>query len=121
MSDLNRRAGRSDLELDVEVGAGEELYAVTAKNIGLGGVFLATARLRAVGDRVALKFTLPGVDDPIAVESEVRWIRPPTGDSPERPPGMGMRFVNLAFEDSVTIQRFLADRERAAERRSRSS
>lgn len=119
MSDVNRRAGRSDVEVDVEVKAAEELYASTTKNIGLGGVFLATQRLRAIGERVALKFTLPGVDDPIAVESEVRWVRPP--GSPERPAGMGLRFVNLGFEDSMTLQRFLADRERAPERRSRSS
>jgi uncharacterized protein (TIGR02266 family) len=121
MSDVNRRAGRSDLEVDVEIKAAEEQYAVTTKNIGLGGIFLATQRLRAIGERVALKFTLPGVDDPIAVESEVRWVRPPPGGSSEKPAGMGMRFVNLTFEASVTIQRFLADRERASERRSRSS
>jgi uncharacterized protein (TIGR02266 family) len=119
MSDVNRRAGRSDLEMDVEMKAAEELHAVTTKNIGLGGVFLATQRLRPIGERVALRFTLPGANDPIAVVSEVRWVRPP--GSPERPAGMGLRFVNLAFEDSVTLQRFLTDRERAPDRRSRSS
>jgi uncharacterized protein (TIGR02266 family) len=121
MSDVNRRAGRTDVEVEVEVRADEDLYAGKTKNIGLGGVFLATPKVRAIGDRVALKFTLPGVEVPIDVESEVRWVRTPPGASPSQPPGMGLRFVNLAYDLSVALQRFLADREREAERRSRSS
>jgi uncharacterized protein (TIGR02266 family) len=118
MSDLNKRAGRTELEVQVEVRADEELYAGTTKNIGLGGVFLATPKVRAVGERLVLTFTLPGEDEPIAVESEVRWVRDPSaGVAPEEPPGMGLRFVNLAFERSLVLQRFLTDREREAERR----
>ncbi len=121
MSDLNKRAGRTELELPVEVRTHGELYAGTTKNIGLGGVFLATPKLRAVGERLVLTFTLPGEDEPIAVESEVRWVRAPAAGAPEDPPGMGLRFVNLAFELSLLLQRFLTEREREAERRARAS
>ncbi len=34
---------------------------------------------------------------------------------------MGLRFVNLAFELSLLLQRFLTEREREAERRARAS
>ncbi len=64
--------------------ADEELYAGTAKNIGLGGVFLATPKVRAVGERLVLTFTLPGENEPIAVETEVRWVRASAADTRRR-------------------------------------
>ena len=38
-------------------------------------MFIATHHLRSIGDRITLKFTLPGSDKPLVVETEVRWIR----------------------------------------------
>ena len=85
-------------------------------------MFLATPKVRPVGERLVLTFTLPGENEPIAVETEVRWVRASAADAQvEEPPGMGLRFVNLAFELPSVLQRFLTEREREAERRARAS
>ena len=115
MQDVLRRSGRSDLEVEVALQSPDGSYAAVTKNIGAGGLFVATDQLRRVGDRLGLTFTLPGSDAPLSVESEVRWIRPrPAPERPERAQGMGVRFVALSVEALETIEQFLREREARA-------
>ena len=112
MQDVLRRSGRSDVEVEVALDSADGPSAATMKNIGGGGLFLATDRVRRVGERLALTFTLPGGDAPLSVDSEVRWIRPRT--IPERPghvAGMGLRFLGLSIAALDAIEQFLRARE----------
>jgi uncharacterized protein (TIGR02266 family) len=115
MQDVLRRSGRSDVEVEVALDSGDGPSAATMKNIGGGGLFLATDQVRRVGERLALTFTLPGSPAPLSVESEVRWIRPRA--IPERPgrvAGMGLRFVGLSIVALDAIEQFLREREAQA-------
>jgi uncharacterized protein (TIGR02266 family) len=115
MQDVLRRSGRSDLEVEVALQSPDGSYDAVTKNIGAGGLFVATDRLRRVGERLGLTFTLPGVPAPLSIESEVRWIRPRTApERPERAQGMGVRFVGLSVEALETIEQFLREREARA-------
>jgi uncharacterized protein (TIGR02266 family) len=112
MQDVLRRSGRSDVEFDVALHSPDGSYAGVTKNIGAGGLFVATDRLRRVGERVGLTFTLPGNDAPLSVDSEVRWIRPrAVPERPGRVPGMGVRFVGLSVAALDLIEQFLRERE----------
>jgi uncharacterized protein (TIGR02266 family) len=115
MQDVLRRSGRSDLEVEVALQSAEGSYAAVTKNIGAGGLFVATDQLRRVGDRLGLTLTLPGSAAPLSIDSEVRWIRPRAApERPERAQGMGVRFVGLSIEALETIEQFLREREARA-------
>ena len=118
MADFMRRSGRVDLELPVDLRSAEESIAASTKNIGRGGVFVATDRPGRVGERLALTFTLPGSTDPISVQSEVRWTREGTSsEQGERAAGMGLRFVQPPIFATALIEEFLQQHERAARQR----
>ena|SRR5204863_9160689 len=118
MADFMRRSGRVDLELPVDLRTNEGSIAASTKNIGRGGVFVATERPHRVGERLALTFTLPGSTDPISVQSEVRWTRESaSSEEGDRVAGMGLRFVHPAIFASASIEEFLQQHERAARQR----
>jgi uncharacterized protein (TIGR02266 family) len=107
-----RASERFDLEVKVDLESDHNFYTGLTQNISAGGLFIATHHVRKIGDRITLKFTLPGSEKVIAVETEVRWIRENTalmrahGET-----GMGVRFINLSAEASAAISGFLQSRE----------
>ena len=84
-----------------------ESFVGVSKNIGIGGLFVATDRRCKVGDRLAVTFTLPEQSYAWAVGVEVRWI----GDGPTCTSGIGVRFVNPPVMATVAIHEFLRKRE----------
>ena len=105
----NKRAlPRIDLEVAVAAASDLGTHAGDAVNISAGGVFLATAALAPVGERLRLELTLPGGDGPIALDSRVRWVRRKrVAGRRARPAGMGLQFINLTTETSSIIGSFL--------------
>jgi uncharacterized protein (TIGR02266 family) len=107
-----RAAERFDLEVKVDLESDHNFYTGLTQNISSGGVFIATHHLRKIGDRITLKFTLPGSENVLAVETEVRWIRENTAlMRAEGGTGMGVRFINLTPETSAAINAFVQARE----------
>ena len=111
MQAFARRSGRSELEVSVDLVSSQDRYAGVTKNIGSGGVFVATPHVFQVGDRLKLSFALPGIAAPISVEAAVRWIRPPAPGEAAQDGGIGMQFVNLSLDTSITIQRYLREKD----------
>ncbi len=101
------RAGRTELDTRVELKAGDDAFQGTSKNIGLGGLFVATERTLRVGERLALTFTLPEQARSVAVRAEVRWVR----QGSTLPAGIGLRFVNPPVAATVAIHEFLRRRD----------
>jgi uncharacterized protein (TIGR02266 family) len=107
-----RASERFDLEVKVDLESDHNFYTGLTQNISAGGLFIATHHLRKIGDRITLKFSIPGTSEPVAVETEVRWIRENTAlHRAEGGTGMGVRFINLSAEASAAITRFLQSRD----------
>jgi uncharacterized protein (TIGR02266 family) len=107
-----RAAERFDLEVKVDLESDHNFYTGLTQNISSGGLFIATSAIRKIGDRITLKFSLPGTTETLAVETEVRWIRENSAlHKVEGATGMGVRFVNLSPAAAETIQKFVESRD----------
>lgn len=84
---------RVDLDAVVTLESDHNFYTGLTCDLGTGGLFVATHWLRPVGTRLRVRFALPGLDEPIAADVEVRWVR--DGRFSALPPGLGLRFVDL--------------------------
>jgi uncharacterized protein (TIGR02266 family) len=63
-------------------------------NLSRGGIFLETEHTAAIGDRIALEFTVPGLG-PIQLTGRVAWQR---AAGPDAPPGLGIQFQGIDDE-----------------------
>jgi uncharacterized protein (TIGR02266 family) len=107
-----RSAERFDLEVKVDLESDHNFYTGLTQNISSGGLFIATNALRKIGDRITLKFSLPGTQESVSVETEVRWIRENSAlHRVEGSTGMGVRFVDLSPAAAAAIQQFLESRD----------
>ncbi len=107
-----RAAERFDLEVKVDLESDHNFYTGLTQNISSGGLFIATSAIRKIGDRITLKFSLPGSPEPVAVETEVRWIKENSAlHRADGSTGMGVRFVNLSPAAATAIQQFVESRE----------
>ena len=107
-----RASERFELEVKVDLESDHNFYTGLTQNISAGGLFIATNAIRRIGDRITLKFLLPGADEPLAVETEVRWIRENSAlNRVDGATGMGVRFVNLSPEAAQAIQSFIESRD----------
>lgn len=105
-----RQHSRYRVQLDVTVTSDHNFYAGFAENMSVGGLFIATHQLKAVGDRIDFSLALPGSGEPIRGSGVVRWVRL-YSESSDAPPGMGIRFEALDAGSRRRIERFLAQRE----------
>ena len=99
------------MPVDIEGKAG--WHRGLTQNLGVAGIFVATEDPARPGDRVTLRFALPGLSDPLLVEAEVRWIREPGESKQPGGPGMGLRFAKLSMYAAAAIDAFLRSRARS--------
>jgi uncharacterized protein (TIGR02266 family) len=104
-----REHSRFSVDLDVTVDSDHNFYAGFAENLSAGGVFIATHKLKPVGSKIELSINLPDGAE-LRAEGEVRWIRV-FNEQSDTPPGMGVRFNDLAPASVTAIQNFLARRD----------
>ena len=105
-----RRANpRFLVDLDVSLGSDHHFYAGLAENLSLTGVFVATNRLRPIGESIEICIHLPNGPE-IRGIGTVRWVRM-YDESRATPPGMGVQFLELEPESLSQIEAFLAGRE----------
>jgi uncharacterized protein (TIGR02266 family) len=111
MSDAahRREHSRFSVDLDVTVGSDHNFYAGFAENLSAGGVFIATHKLKPVGSKIELCINMPDGAQ-IRVDGQVRWIRV-FNEHSDTPPGMGVKFNDLAPASVALIQSFLSRRD----------
>jgi uncharacterized protein (TIGR02266 family) len=107
----NGRANRVRLEVPVHLQEGHAACTGVAKNIGPGGVFVATVRMLGVGARVTVTLALPGSAAPIAALAEVRWCRPFV-DLTDLPAGVGLRFIDTPLRAAALANELRRARDR---------
>ena len=109
MSPHRRGAERVSAEIEIGFQSESNFYSGFSENISEGGVFVATYHKHKLGDRHRVLLTLPGLEQPIEVSVEVRWVREadPVHDVK---PGYGLQFVELTDAARETIERFVRKR-----------
>ena len=108
-----QRARRCEFSVPIDVEDERGWHRGLTQNLGVGGIFVATEHPARPGDRVTLRFAVPGLTEPLLVEAEVRWIREPRESKHPAGPGMGLRFAKLSMHAAATIDAFLRSRARA--------
>ena len=109
-SDVRRVHARFTVDLDVTLGSQHNFYAGFAENLSAGGIFVATHKILPVGEVLMLSIRLPRLTRPIEGAGEVRWVREYSERS-NVPPGLGLRFVEIAPAGIEAIHRFLENRD----------
>ena len=95
------RANRVPLDVPVQLWEHGASYTGLAKNIGPGGIFVATVRAIDVGAKVTVKLGSRGDDQgPIEALAEVRWCRPFV-ELNDQPAGVGLRFIDTPLRAAV--------------------
>ncbi|MBW2294553.1 MAG: TIGR02266 family protein [Deltaproteobacteria bacterium] len=95
-----RRFGRSDLLVRVEYSTIDEIFSEFTRDINEGGLFIETEKPRPTGTEVAMRFNLPGNQEPLQTIGRVVWVR---SASDQVPAGMGIEFDELSSEDRDRI------------------
>ena len=72
------------------------------KNLGAGGVFVATVRSFTVGELVTVRLTIPDDPEPVEALTEVRWVRP-FQDLDDLPAGLGLRFIDTPLRAAIMM------------------
>ncbi len=80
-------------------------------NISMGGIFIKSVDPRPAGSLCRLEFRLADGYKLIEGRGEVIWVRD-RDESPERPAGMGIRFLELEPESQRLIRRMVEEHER---------
>jgi uncharacterized protein (TIGR02266 family) len=103
--DERRVDERVDIEVEVRYRTIQEFLAAYSRNISGGGLFVRTPQPQPLYQHVQLKFTLPGLDHRFEMGGIVVW----SNVSPRSsfPPGMGIKFVQIAPDDIDRIQEFV--------------
>ena len=107
------RADRVHLEAPVHLRGSGASWSGVAKNIGPGGIFVATVRFLGVGERVTLTLEVPIDAEPIEALAEVRWCRPFT-EVHDPPAGVGLRFIDTPVRAAILANALRRSRRPAA-------
>ena len=103
-----RRSLRAPLIVQrVRVGAEQQSFFGYAKNISRGGLFIGATNPREPGSRFKLSIPMPEPSSrTIECSAEVVWSRTWSRDF-DRPPGMGLKFLDLSVEEAEWIDRWI--------------
>ena len=99
-----RASTRYEVELEMQVTAGDQQVTGTAMNLSLGGALarVPTDEPLRVGARLEVAFRLPDLDKPISAKADVRWV-----DDGDREV-VGFQFVTgLRAKETWALGRFL--------------
>jgi Tfp pilus assembly protein PilZ len=89
-------------------GADADWIASQARDVGVGGAFVATYRSLPVGTPIEVVVDLPGPEAEVAVRAEVRWLAEPGRLPAGRDAGMGVAFGPLDAESLLAVSEYLA-------------
>jgi len=84
------------------------LVKAFTEDMSIGGMFIRTAKPLPVGEVFTLKLILPGTSDALNIGCEVAWNRAKEKSTESRPPGMGIKFVQISETDQHRLKNELA-------------
>lgn len=99
-----RAAPRFEVEVSATIEVGEAQHEARITNLSLGGAGLVVMAVLPlpIGTRMGVSFTVPGLDAPISVQAEIRWV----SNVDQRT--MGVQFVTgLRARETFALQGWL--------------
>jgi uncharacterized protein (TIGR02266 family) len=106
-----RETRRQGYDLQVGVASDHRLFVGLAHNISEGGLFIATDEPMKKGDRVEVRFSIPGSDHVFEKQAVVRWIRPIEVGDENGKAGVGVQFEGLTDDETKILNAFLNVRD----------
>jgi len=97
---LEPREGRAAVEIPVRFHHEDEVVRAVAKNISVGGMFIATASPVAYGTTISVEMPLPGMAELATISATVRWMNDE---------GMGVQFGAMGARETYGLLRVLDD------------
>ena len=108
-SGLDRRdQSRTHFDIQIGVATDHRLFVGLGSNISTGGLFIATDEPVRKGDKVEVRFSIPGSPHVFQKTATVAWIRPfdATGSGRTRS-GAGVKFDALSDDEVKILDAFL--------------
>lgn len=114
-----RGEDRAAITLKVDYKRLNTFFADYTKNISKGGTFIRTTEPLEVGTELVFVFTVPEpkLDNALVrleLTGEVKWIVPQAAATPEKPAGMGIRFVFETEAAKERLEQFVGDLMRSS-------
>jgi Tfp pilus assembly protein PilZ len=102
--DAGSRLGRADLEVPVELWSRDEggMHGV-ARNLSLGGMFVATPQSLPLGAHVLARFSSGEGGEPDEIEARVSWSRR-VATGAATPAGIGLEFVGPMVRAAIFVR-----------------
>lgn len=82
-------------------------------NVSSGGLFIRTDNPLPQGEQFFLKLQLPDVSEPLKINCEVVWSRSKAEGTEARPPGMGVKFLEMSRQDNDILKKYLGKTPRS--------
>jgi uncharacterized protein (TIGR02266 family) len=109
-----RASFRKHFDIQVGVATQHRLFVGLSSNISSGGLFIATEEDLSPGDRLDVRFSIPGSTHVFVKAAEVCWIRPIDdanghngGEEGALRSGAGVRLLDLTEEERRILDGFL--------------
>ncbi len=90
------------------LGGDAEWVSTLARDLGVGGAFVATYRSLPVGTEIEVELDLPGPSGTVPLRAEVRWLAEPGRLPPGCDAGMGLAFAPLDVDALLALSDYLA-------------
>jgi len=106
VSPERRSSARLSVELPIEYQTLQSFQKTSGFNLATSGVYIRTAVPYDMGERVLLRFQLPGQETSVKVVGQVVW----RNADPKKLGGMGMgiQFVDVSGGDRESIEQYMA-------------
>lgn len=86
----------------------EAFFRAYTGNVSSGGLYIKTENPLSAGDQIFLKLQLPGVSEALHIKCEVVWARSQEESRSDKPPGMGVKFIQISKKDHQLLRQYLS-------------
>jgi CRP/FNR family cyclic AMP-dependent transcriptional regulator len=104
---FGRKFPRTPKILSLVFKSRESFINAFSGNTSGGGLLIKTSKPLPKGENFSLKLQLPDDPEPLNIECEVAWSRTQSDDPVNRPPGMGVKFIQISNADKKRLEQEL--------------
>ncbi len=113
MGEHRRTSKRTKFDIEVGIATRHRLFVGLTDNISTGGLFIATDEELKRGDRIEVRFNIPGNEHTFHKQAEVAWTRPydELGNDRNSQAGAGLKLLDLSDTEKRLLNGFIAEHE----------